>query len=77
MLRRAGRVGDQAPVRGGLHGLDRAESLPGVDEIVLPGPACGEVEAGAACVSGDSAGDVEEAVAEAFRLPASRRGVGE
>jgi hypothetical protein len=50
----AGRSGRRygGRLRRALHNRERAESLPGADQLVPAGPAAGEVEAGAAGVSG-------------------------
>ncbi len=60
-----------------LHNWEGAESLPGADQLVPPGPAAREVQAGAASMSGDACGDVQESVAEPFWFPAVRRCIGQ
>ena len=56
-----------------LHRLESAESLPGADQVVAPGPAAWQVQTGAAGVAGDARGDVQDAVAKPFRLPPAGR----
>ena len=75
MARRSGRRAGR--LRRALDDREGVESLPGADEFVAPGPAAWEMQTGAAGVSGDARGDVQQAVAEPFWFPAARGCIGE
>jgi hypothetical protein len=61
---------------GGLRRLrERAEACECLKERLAPGPAARQVQAQAAGVAGEPAGDVQQPVAEAFRFAAGERAV--
>ena len=74
-------VGQADAVRGGGDGGGRCGRLwsgecsqppGGGDQGGLPGPGSGQVQDGAAAAVGEAGGDVQQAVAEAFRLAAAK-----